>query len=105
VYADVKMSAAGGLSEGQRVAYILNIISYRSQWKFGAISLLIRISILASDRTCTAIRTPQAVQANHEKPRQVERSSWPTHQRSPPIADISTPGQRMADNHGIGLVR
>lgn len=105
MYAKEVSLALEQMPGGQTVAYILDIIPYRRQRKLRAISLLNWIPVFTSDRTCTAVRTSQAVQAHHEEARTVECSARPTYQRTPPIANISAPGQGVADDHGIVPVR
>ena len=105
MYAKELVSALEEAPEGQSAAYILDIIPYRRQREFRAISFIIWIPVFTGNRTCTAIRTSQAVQAHDEEPRAVKCSTRPANQRAPPIAHIGTPGQGVADDHGIVPVR
>lgn len=80
---------------------VLDIIPYSCQRELRSVSFLGRISILTSDWAGTAVRTAQAVQANHKEPCDVKGSSPSAHQRTPPVTDIRAASQRMAYNHSI----
>lgn len=68
---------------------ILDIISDSCKRKLWPVPTFLRISINIGNRTGTAIRTSQAVQADHKKPGHIEGSSLFPKQRTPPVCDIS----------------
>lgn len=80
---------------------IPDVIAYCGERKFGTISAIVHVSILGRHRAGGAVRTTQAVHADHEEAGYIEGSSVPAEQRAPPVTDIGTACQGVANDHGI----
>jgi hypothetical protein len=61
--------------------------------------------VVGGDGTRCPVRAPKTVEANDEEPRRVECPPWTSQQRTPPVRNISTSRQGMANNHGIVPIR
>lgn len=84
---------------------IPDIIAYGGEWELRAISAVIDVPILGCHRAGRAVGTAQAVHANHEEAGYIKGSSVATKQRAPPVTDIGTACQGMANDHGIVPIR
>jgi hypothetical protein len=80
---------------------IPDVISYGREGKLRAISAIVHVPILGSHRASGTVRATQAVHADDEEARYIEGSSVATKQRAPPVTDIGTARQGMANDHGI----
>lgn len=83
-------------TENQCSRRLLDVVSDRSQRKFGAVTLAFCIAVHVGDRTCASVWASQAVEADNKEPCHIEGSSSPSHQRTPPISHIGTPRQGVA---------
>ena len=72
--------------------HVLDIVPNRGQRKFGAVALAVWIAVHICDRTATPVWTSQAVQTDNVKPCSIEGPSRPSHQWTPPVSHVSTPG-------------
>lgn len=78
-----------------------NIIANGCQRKFGTICVILRVAINGSDRTGGPVRAAKTVHADNEKPRNIKGSAIASQQWAPPVTDIGTSCESMADHHDI----
>lgn len=82
-------------------ASLPDIIAYRRQRELGTVDFVFIVSIFCRHRAGGAIRTSQAVHADHEKARHVKGPPIPAQQWTPPVAHIGTACQSMANDHHV----
>lgn len=78
-----------------------NIVPNCGQGELGPVDSLVRVAIFVRDRAGAAIGAAQAVQTNDKKLANIERLAGTTEQGAPPVANICTAAQGMADHKHI----
>lgn len=82
-------------------ASLLDIVPDRCEGELGPVSPLADIAVFCGNGTSSAVRTAETVHADNEEARGIEGSARTPKERAPPVTDICTAGQGMADDHGI----
>lgn len=78
-----------------------DVIAYRCQREFRTISLTVAVPILCRHGTGGAVRTAQAVHADHEEARHVKGPSIAAQQGTPPVAHIGAARKSMTNDHCV----
>lgn len=79
----------------------VHVVPHGSEREFRSIVAILRLTILVGDRARTTVRAAQAVQADDEEPGDIKGLTRSSEEWAPPIGDIGTPTQSVADHQGI----
>lgn len=82
----------------QRRRILPHVIPDGSQWKFRPVMAFCRVTVPVRNGTGTSVRTSQAVQTNNIEASGIECLTRPSEKRAPPVRDVGTTAQRMADD-------